>query len=356
MPNGRPGLPSTSTPLVSARPRLRIDGREMPALDGALIDASVHLPAHGMAHAEVTVGNWGTQPDGQIGFAFQGLRLGSELAIEFNGERCFSGQITALEERYGDGAPRLVLLAEDALHRLARQRGSRTWEAQSLDALLQAVATEAGLRSDVRADGAERDWLQHNESLLAFAMRLLAPLALPLRVEGDTLRVRPEEADPQPLRLDAGGNARAVRLIADLAQQPRAAVAPGFDLAAGEPVEGRAEALQPAPSGQTAADLLATLGWGGDAIRPHPMAADAAQAEAYARGHLERTAARFLHGEIVCVDATRLRGGREVELTGVSTRLAGRYRVADCWHRFDGAQGLTTRLQVQRAAWPKGGA
>lgn len=347
-------MPSTSLPLVNARPRLRIDGRELPALDNALVDLSVHLPAHGMAHAEVTVGNWGVQADGQVGFAFQGLRLGSALVIELDGTPCFSGQITALEERYGDGAPRLVLLAEDALHRLARRRGSRTWAAQSLDAVLQAAAAEVGLRSDVRADTASRDWLQHNESLLAFVLRLLAPLAVPLRVEGDTLRVRPEEADPEPLRLDAGGNARAVRLVADLAQQPRAAVAPGYDLAAGDPVEGRADTLQPAPSGQTAADLLATLGWGGDAIRPHPMPADASQAEAFARGHLERTAARFLHGEIVCVDGARLRGGREVELTGVSTRLAGRYRIADCWHRFDAAQGLTTRLQVQRAAWPEG--
>lgn len=345
-------MASTSLPLVSARPRLKVDGREMPALDAALVEATVHLPAHGMAHAEVAVGNWGTQADGSVGFAFQGLRLGSELAIEFGGQRSFTGQVTALEERYGDGPPKLVLLAEDALHKLARDRASQAWGDTSLDDLLRNVAERASLRGDVQVDGAARDWIQHNESLLAFVLRLLAPLEVPLRVVDGTLRVRPEEPDPSPQRLDAGGNATQVRLIADLAQQPKAAVAQGFDLAAGQPVEGRAESLRPAPSGQTASDLLGTLGWGGDTIRPHPLPRDAAQAEAFARGHLTRAASRFVHGEITCVDGTALRGGREVELTGVSTRLAGRYRVADCWHRFDPQHGLTTRLKVQRPAWP----
>ena len=345
-------MPSTSLPLVNARPRVQVDGRDMPALGATLVEATVHLPANGMGHAELMVGNWGIQPDGTVGFGFEGLRLGSELVIAFGEEPSFRGQITALEERYGDGAPHLVVLAEDALHRLARQRGSQAWSDQSLDDLLHDLARRLALRGDVQVDGASRVWLQHNESLLAFALRLLAPLAVPLRVEGDSLRARPEEPDPRPLRLDAGGNARQVRLIADLAQQPRVAVAQGYDLAAGEVLQGRAEALRPAPEGQTAAALLGTLGWGGDAIRPRPLPVDAAQAEAYARGHLEQVATRFVHGEIVCVDGTALRGGREIELTGVSARLAGRYRVADCWHRFDPLHGLTTRLQVQRPAWP----
>ena len=33
---------------------------------------------------------------------------------------------------------------------------------------------------------------------------------------------------------------------------------------------------------------------------------------------------------------------RELELGGVSPRLAGRYRIAECWHHFDNTQGLST--------------
>ena len=349
-------MPSTDPALVSARPRLTLDGQALPALQAAMLELAIHLPADGIAHAELTLGNWGMQADGTAGFAFNHLRLGSRLGVQWDDQPSFDGEITALEERYGDGPPRLLLLAEDGLHRLARQRGSRSWEAMSLDGLLLQAAQGVGLQADVQVDGATRDWLQHNESPLAFLRRLLAPLAVPLRLQDGKLWAQPEAADAQPLALNAGGNASQVRLIADLAQQPQATVAQGFDLAAGDALHAHAGALQPAPAGDTAASLLRQLGWGGEAIRPHPLPRDQAQAQALAAGHLRRQAQRFIHGEIVCVGATGLRGGREITLSGVSPRLAGRYRVADCWHHFNSQQGLTTRLQVQRPDWPGGSA
>lgn len=348
-------MPSTDLALVSARPSLTVDGQASPALQSAVLALAIHLPADGMAHAELTLANWGVQADGAAGFAFNHLRLGSRLGIQWHDQPGFEGEITALEERYGDGAPRLVLLAEDALHRLARQRASRSWEAMSLDSLLQQAAQGAGLQADVQVDGASRDWLQHNESALAFLRRLLAPLAVPLRLQDGKLWARPEAADTQPMALNAGGNASQVRLIADLAQQPQTTVAQGFDLAAGEALRASADALQPAPTGDTASSQLRQLGWGGEAIRPHPLPRDQAQAQALAAGHLRLLASRFIHGEIVCTGATGLRGGREITLTGVSPRLAGRYRVADCWHHFDNQHGLSTRLQVRRADWPGDG-
>lgn len=342
-------MPSTEPlPLVSARPQIEVDGQAVDGLDQAVTELLVHLPADGMGHAELTVANWGTQADGRPGFAFGHLRLGSRLQVSWGSQASFDGEITALEERYGDGPPRLVLLAEDRLHRLARERGSRCWEALSLDDVLSQVAQGAGLQADVMVDGTARDWLQHNESLLAFVRRLLAPLDVPLRLQGGQLRARPEEADPDPLPLNAGGNATQVRLIADLAQQPFPTGAQGYDIDAGEPVQASASSLQPAPEGRTALHYLQSLGWPGEAIRPHPLPRDQAQAEQLAQGHLQRQAGRFVHGEVVCLDGTALHGGREVQLSGVSPRLTGRYRVTDCWHRFDAQQGLSTRLKLQR--------
>ena len=48
------------------------------------------------------------------------------------GEPLFMDVVTALEERYGDGAPQLVILAEDPLHKLARSRASRVFENKGL--------------------------------------------------------------------------------------------------------------------------------------------------------------------------------------------------------------------------------
>ncbi|NTV10555.1 MAG: hypothetical protein HGA47_07250, partial [Zoogloea sp.] len=165
------------------------------------------------------------------------------------------------------------------------------------------------------------------------------------------LRAREEEADAEPVRLDPAGNASRIRLISDLNRQPREVAVNGYDLAADSAAQASSSALQPPPAGSSAADKLAELGWDGPSIRPHPFARSQAEAEALASAAFRRDARRFVHGEITCRDTPLLRSGREVELAGVSPRLAGRYRVTECWHQFDGAQGLVTRIRVQRPDW-----
>lgn len=347
-------MSSTSPALASVRPRVRVDGADVPALGEAAASLAVHLPASGMASAELRVINWLPGADGAPDFGFQDLRLGSRLEIllgETAGTPAFSGDITAVEERYGDGAPQLVLLAEDPLHRLARSRTSRVFEHRGLGEVVRTLAQEAGLQADVEVDAGSGDWLQHNESHLAFLLRVLAPHAIPLRMQHGRLRARTEEADPSPVRLDPGSNARRVRIIADLNRQPREVLAQGYNLADDAAANGRNAALTPAPAGQTAAAALAALGWDGRSLRPRPFPRSQAEADSLARGAFRRDAGRFLHGEIVCTGTPELGAGREVELAGVSPRLAGRYRVSECWHRFDSSEGLSTRLQVERAEW-----
>jgi phage protein D len=348
-------LPSTDdTPFVNTRPRVRIDGQDRPELGAAVVALGVHRPASGMACAELRAINWGQTGNPQPGFAFQDIRLGSRIDItlgQTTTQPAFTGDITALEERYGDGAPQIVLLAEDACHRLARRRDSRAFTQMSLADVVRQIADEAGLAADVQLDEFQATWLQHNESALAFLLRLLGPRDVPLRLQAGVLRARPEETDPDPVTLDPGHNALRVRLIADLNHQPREVITTGQDLDADAPVEARADRLTPAPSGTTAADTLADLGWDGRSPRPHPPVRHQADAESLARSQFRATAGRFLHGDIVCTGTPDLASGREVVLTGVSPRLAGRYRVADCRHHFDNTQGLSTRLQVQRADW-----
>lgn len=348
-------MPATDdTPFVHARPRVRIDGQDRPDLDAAIVALGVHRPASGMASAELRAIHWGmgggTQPD----FAFLDIRLGSRIEITLGQTAtrpAFTGDITALEERYGDGAPQLVLLAEDACHRLARRRDSRAFAQMTLSEVVRRIAGEAGLDADVQIDEFQATWLQHNESALAFLLRLLGPRDVPLRLQDGALRARPEEADPEPVTLDPGHNALRVRLIADLNHQPREVITTGQDLDTDASVTGRADRLRPAPAGTTAADTLAALGWEGRSPRPQPPVRSQADADALARGQFRAAAERFLHGEIVCTGTPDLASGREVVLTGVSPRLAGRYRVADCRHHFDNTQGLSTRLQVRRAHW-----
>lgn len=343
-------------PLVNVRPRVTIDGQERVNMGEAALAMQVHLPRIGMASAELRLLNWGPTSSGQPDFLFADMRLGSRIEL-FLGESAdsaiFRGEITAIEERYGDGAPQLVILAEDALHRLARQRHNRAFEQMSLDDVVQQIAGEASLQADVNVSSGSGTWLQVNESNLAFLMRQLAPYDVGLRIENGQLRVRDDEPDSRPVTLDPHNKAINIRLIADLNQLPREVKVKGYNLEQDSAADGTASSLTPVPSGQTGTALLAELGWEGKSTLPHPFTRAQQEAETLASRQFRQRANRFIHGEIVCQGTTELHSGREVELSNVSPRLAGRYRVMECWHQFDMAHGLRTRIHVQRPDWSR---
>ena len=350
-------MPSTDNqPLLNVRPRVAIDGSERANMGEATLALQVHLPRIGMANAELRLLNWSPSGDGQPDFLFSDIRLGSRIEIylgESAESAAFRGDITAIEERYGDGAPQLVVLAEDALHRLARQRHSRVFEATSLDDVIRQIAGEANLSTDINVSSATSTWLQVNESNLAFLIRQLAPYDVGLRIENDALRARDDEPDPQPLALDPGSNAVHTRLVADLNQLPGEVIVKGYNLENDSAADSTCAALSPTPNGQSGKSLLDELGWEGESTLPHPFARSQSEAEALATRQFRLRANRFIHGEIICRDAIDLHSGREVELTQVSPRLAGRYRVMECWHQFDPANGLRTRIRVQRPDWSR---
>lgn len=342
--------------FVNARPRFRIDDSLRSDLEAALLEMHVRRPLSGQASAELRFVNWrAADADGEADFAFQAIELGQRIEVLAGGdETLFAGEVTALEERHGEGAPQLVVLAEDSLHRLARRRANRSFANKSLSDVLEQVGGETGLHVDASVPPLQSTWHQINESNLAFLLRILAPCDLALRViDNDRLRIKPEEPDTAPVVLHTQGNVRRLRIIADLNHQPRKAVIQGYDLGAGQAVHATAESLQPAPSGETARESLKHQSWGQAEVFPEPFAANQSAANAWARGRFEHAGKRFLHGEIVCDGNAALQSGRQVELRGVSQRLAGTYRVVDCRHAFNASDGFVTRLGVQRGDWQR---
>jgi len=345
--------PTNDLPLRNVRPRIRVDGNLRANLGEATLSMQIHLPRIGMSSAELRLLNWGPTSTGQPDFLFQTISLGNQIELlldESSDTPAFRGEITAIEERYGDGAPQIVILAEDRLHRPARIRHNRVFEDSSLSDLVQRIANEAGLQSDVSISSATSTWLQVNESDLAFLQRQLAPYDVCLRLQDDALRVRDDEPDSQPVSLDPA-TALNIRIIADLNHQTNRLSVKGYSLEGDSEADSTQSSLSPAPNGTTAAECLQDLGWEGDSTLPHPFARSQQEAEMLATRQYRQSAHRFLHGEIICQGNGSLRAGREVELNQVSPRLAGRYRVMECWHQFDLAQGFRTRIRVQRPDW-----
>ncbi len=333
--------------LVAARPVVLIDGRRRNDVEAALALMELRLPRHGMAHVELRLLAAPT-PEGH---PFGDVAHGSRIAIGYGSERpapLFEGDVTAIEIRMGDGPPELAILAEDALHRLARRMRPQSFEEMSADDVVRSLAAEVGLEADATLGGRPGSFVKGAESDLAFLLRLTAAYGAALRLEKGRVRAGPEAEDATALPLDAGTLA-GLRIVADLNWLPGAVTVRGWDLASGAPVEATtAPPSAPAPL-QSGVELTAKLGWAADRLAPRDFSGSGG-AKATAAARSSTAAERFLHGEIVAAEPG-LVPGAAVEISGTDPRFAGRYRVGDCRHRFSVAEGLRVRAGVHRPDW-----
>ena len=349
-------MPLIPEAYYSSNPTILIDGEFRGDLSDALGSMVVNLTLRGCAHAELTVSNWGLPEGGQEpDFLFTDIALGTAVEIQMGQPEdlitIFNGEITAIEEEYGQGAPLLTLLLQDKLHRMARKRQNRTYEEQSPDDIIQSLASDLGVQTDIQVSGITDSWHQINESDLAFLLRLCDRFDIAPRLLDGALRARPEESDSEPHELNAQDNALSVRLIADLNHQPLNSTSQGYNLGSAEAVDYNSASMTPAPHATTAASTLSELSWDSEETVPQPFARSQAEAEAYAKAHFRRMAKRFVQGDIVCQGMPTLRSGREIELSGVSPRMEGRYQVVHCTHRFDRRSGFETHLKVNKSDW-----
>ncbi len=342
--------------FVSVRPKIKVAGSENSNLGEALTALVISLPLSGMAHAELTVTNWNTSGDsGELDYVFQSIGLGETIEVSMttgdSSTRLFKGEVTALEELYGEGAPQLTILLQDKLHRLTRTRNNRVFEEQSLDHVVNTIASDAGLSADVNLSSVVATYHQLNESDLAFLLRMSGSLDMAVRLQNDQLRVRAEEEDSEPVALNAQDSALKVRLIADLNQQPTGVKVQGYNLDNAEDVSETSTSLRRPANDTTAATTLSNLSWDGEEIVPQPYPRAQGEAEALAKAHFNRAAKRFIAGDIKAIGEAALFSGREIELTGVSPRFAGRYQVVNCVHHFNSVSGFETHLKVNKADW-----
>lgn len=341
--------------FISARPRIAVNGETRADLQAAVLFMRVNMPFSGMAHAEVRLVNWGTngESSGEAGYAFQQIALGDRLEIgagDTQSPLLFTGEVTAIEEVYGQGAPRLVLLLEDKLHRLAKLRNNRVFESVSVDELVQTLLSDANLTGDIHVSNDRGVWHQLNETGLGFLLRVLAPYGIPLRYSANSARVKADEEDTQPVAIDTQSGVTSLRIIADVNRQPRAVTVQGFNLDADENASGNSDGSG-SSGGTDARQTLAQLSWGGDEILAYPPARHQAEADTWARAAMRSKAQTFLHGELIASGNAQLRTGKQIDLSGASARLNGKYQILQAQHVFDTANGYQTRVKIARASW-----
>lgn len=344
--------------IVSARPAFDVDGQDRPALASGLLRLAVAETAEGLATCEADFGNWGLNPQGQLGYLWfdrSVLDFGKALKVRLGSDAVFEGLITAIEARFPAAAPpTLRVRADDKLQSLRMTRRTRVFESSTDADIVNQIARDHGLQTDVDLSGPT--WplvVQANESDLAFLRRRAQVADADIGfVDGKlTVKARSARRTP-PLRLTQGGALHRFEVSADLAHQRTALTCAGWDVSAKQAVavEATSSALgREASAGDSGPQILQSAFGERKDMAGHRVPFDDAGARAEAETHLRTAARRFVRGRGEADANAGLRAGSTVELDGLGPLFDGAYGVTEMLLRFDAQQGLRTEFGVERA-------
>lgn len=351
--------------LVYMRPSVRADQQAYARIEELLIGMELVEQEGGLAALELRYQGKASDTRGDADFAFEDeqiFQLGAELTVGAGDvsapEEIFRGIITGFELMLTeDGAPELVVLAEDALMQARMTRKTQTHQNATLKQLAEYVAGELSLRPVIAA-GMEANigtQVQLNESDLAFARRVFRRYDVDLQVVGAELHASPRGAVRRgdPLVLTMYEELLQVRLLADLAHQVTEVTVSGWDLIAGKRVKGtarRATAAGPG-SGTSGAQVLQRIARPRTHHIGHLAAATADEAQALAEAAFDQRARRFVGVEGTVNGLPRLRVGAHIELAGVGPRFANTYYVTYAHHRWDEARGYQVDFEAEGTYW-----
>ena len=345
--------------FYAARPALTLDGAQAGALEQALLQMSIEEDTSGLYRCEATFANWGTHA-GSVGFVYfdrQVLDFGRTLSVELgSGDAAgtvFDGRITAIEGRYPQQRPpEILVLAEDRLQDLRMTRRTRSFEDATLDDVIEQIASDHGLRTELDLDSPTYVILaQVNQSDLAFLRERARDVGAELWIEGDTLHAQSRaRRDAGEVTLTYGQTLHEMQVTADLAGQRSKLTVGGWDVAAKEAIaaESDASSLSGEIEGTGGSDLLeSALGTRNDQI-VHLVPQTVDEARAMADAHYRRLARRFVCGNAVAEGNGRIRVGARVVLRGLGDLFDGAYHVTEARHGFDPVHGYRTHFGVER--------
>jgi phage protein D len=348
---------ATESGIQASRPTISIAGNEESTLTGGLLRMRARENVHGLSNCELEFGNWGPNGSGP-GFLFFDRKLldfGRQVDVNVASKPLFSGKMTAIEARFPPGGvPSIVVLAEDRLQDLRMTRRTRTFADMSDSDVFGQIAGEYGLTPDIAVTGPSHKVLaQLNQSDLAFLRERARTLDADVTMNDTKLSVKPRRPGAgSPVTLTFGKELRELRVIADLAEQATKVNVNGWDVGAKQALSEQADDSTVSgelASGSSGASILRTaFGERSDSLAD-TVPLSSAEAQAQAQAVFKRRARRFVVGHGVADTTPDLRVGATLRLAGLGPLFSGDFYLAAVTHAFDGAQGLRSELELERA-------
>jgi uncharacterized protein involved in type VI secretion and phage assembly len=313
---------------------------ELRALSAVRVQQRLSLPAL----CELTFAD----PPGPLSVV-DDLAPGAPLRVNVRGQdvALFTGEVTAIERRYGPAHEREVRVrGYDRLHRLRKRQTIRTHVQVTVQDLFRDLAAELGLT--VQSDDAGPVWqlvIQHRQSDFEFLSELADRCGLYFTVRNSTLHLLTLAGlgDPAPLAL--GESLLEARIETNGETSCRSIDAAGWNPLR---VESHTQRASHARSGR---EVLAEIepGQVGGADERNLVAEalqDDRHAEALAQSELDWRTAREVTWWGVAEGDSRLRPGTPIDVSGVDDSLTGIYVLTSVTHTIDERQGYLTELST----------
>jgi phage protein D len=356
-----PEQPISQDPRYRARPTIRVDDEAREPVTNRVTSFRIVERERGLSSLELRLGALAdTEPDAQDPLPFEderNLALGSRITIYSGDEQrpreIFRGVVSALEAEFpGEGAPELVVHAEDALQCARLARRTKVYDDLKISTVANELASALSLTPQINgfSEGLGA-YVQLNESDLAFLRRVLDVHDGDVQVVGGELHVSQRvDVRRDTVELHVGRQLRRARFVADLADQVTETTSSGWDVDNAERVTGTSSGLNIAPgSGRTGASILQDkLGARSEHVGQPPVTT-AGEAQALADTAFDRRARRFVRITGSAEGNARIRIGSHVTVRGASRRFDNTYYVVYACHRFDLDRGYETDFEGECA-------
>jgi phage protein D len=342
--------------MSATRPKIVVGGNEDIDLSAGLLRMQLRETIQGLTRAELRFGNWGPK-NGAIGFLYfdrKKLDFGKSIQVKLDDDLLFEGKVSAMEADFGEGrSPELSVLLEDRFQDLRMTRRTRTFVDQTDSDVIETIAQDYGLQTDVDIDGPQHKVLaQVNQSDLAFMRERARAVDAELWIDGTKLLAKPRtKRNGSTVKLKFGADLREFTVVADLAAQRSSVQVTGWSVADKKAITHDADeqSIQGELHGDSsgASILDSVFGKRKESVA-HTVPLTDDDAKSQAETYYRMAARRFVVGTGLAQPNAKLRVGATVDLDGVGPLFNGKYYLAEVRHMFDGAAGFRSEFTAER--------